>query len=66
MIIKTLASFCQKTQHFYNMREEIINLHASLTTKIKKIQMEVDKSSGQCLREEQKSCQGHQDSSLHC
>ena len=41
---ETFASFCQKTRKGYDMRDEIIHLHAPLAIKIEKIQIEVDKS----------------------
>ena len=44
---QTLASFCQKTWEGTNMCDKIFHLHASLATKMEKIQMEVDKSLGQ-------------------
>ena len=44
---QTLVSFCQQTPDGEDIRDEIICLHAALTTKIEKIQMEVDNSIGQ-------------------
>ena len=40
---QTLVSFCQRTRDGKDIRNDIICLHASLSTKIEKIQMEVDK-----------------------
>ena len=44
---KTLSSFCQAARDGDDMRDQISFLHASLSSKIEKIQMEVDKSIGQ-------------------
>ena len=44
---QTLVSCCQKTQESTNMYDKIMHLYASLVIKIKKFQMEVDKSLGQ-------------------
>ena len=46
---KTLVSFSQSTRDGKDMRDKIICLPSSLSTKIKKIQMKVDKSIGQFL-----------------
>ena len=43
---QTLTYFCQKQREGEDIRNEIIHLHSSLATKIKKIQLKVDKSLG--------------------
>ena len=41
---QSFVSVCQKTQEGINMRDKIIHFHTSLVTKIKKIQMKVNKT----------------------
>ena len=43
-ILKPLPPFCQQARDRHGMRDEIIHLHVSFATKIKKIQMKVNES----------------------